>query len=55
MGDKRLLMPSYNSVPDSDPQIKRVDLDNPEIAGRKSAMPGASKNGMTLKHVGGKS
>jgi hypothetical protein len=55
MGDKRLLMPSYNSVPDSDPQIKRVDLDNPQIAGRKSAMPGPMKEQLSIKHVAGKS
>lgn len=40
-----------NKIIDSDPQIRRVDLDNPEIAGRPSAMPKDIKNDMTIKHV----
>jgi hypothetical protein len=40
-----------NKIIDSDPQIKRVDLDTVETAGRQSAQPKEIKNDMTLKHV----
>lgn len=43
--------PYMNTVPDSDPQIVRVDLDHAEVAARPSAMPKNVKNRMTLSHV----
>lgn len=43
--------PTVNSVPDSDPMVKKVDLDYMEIASRQSAMPKDVKNDMVVKHV----
>lgn len=43
--------PAYNTIPDSDPQIKRVDLDNMEVASRPSAMPKGVKNDFRIQHV----
>lgn len=44
--------PAYDQVKDSDPQIKRVDLDHAEIASRPSTQPRKMDEGMGLKHVG---
>ena len=46
--------PAYETVRDSDPQVKRIDLDHAEIASRPSATPKKMDEGMGLKHVGGK-
>lgn len=48
--------PAYDNIRDSDPQIKRIDLDHPEIASRKSVTPPKGDEGMGLRHVenGGK-
>jgi hypothetical protein len=43
--------PNYNSVIESDPQIKRIDLNNMEWGARKSGMPGGIKNEFVVKHV----
>ena len=40
------------SIPKSDEQIKRVDMEQIDIGGRKSHLPGQSKSdAMTLQHV----
>lgn len=40
------------SVPKSDPQIIRVDMETQEIGGRKSSLPAADKSpAMTVQHV----
>jgi len=43
--------PAYDQIRDSDPQIKRVNLDNAEIASRKSTIPKKDDVGMGLRHV----
>jgi len=43
--------PAYDQIRDSDPQVKRVDLDHAEIASRKSTTPGKQDEGMGLRHV----
>lgn len=40
------------SIPKSDEQIVRVDMEQQEIGGRKSALPAGQKsNAMTVGHV----
>lgn len=40
------------SIPTSDEQIIRVDLETSDIGGRKSHLPGQQKSGaLTLSHV----
>lgn len=40
------------SVPTSDEQIVRVDMETAEIGGRKSALPAQQKSGaLTIAHV----
>jgi len=46
--------PAYENIKDSDPQIKRVDLDHAEIASRPSATPPKMNEGLGIQHVGGK-
>lgn len=42
------------NVPKSDDQIKRVNMEELEIGGRKSALPKASgAESMNIRHVGG--
>lgn len=42
------------SVPTSDPQIVRVDMEQQEIGGRKSHLPPREKSGdMSITHVPG--
>jgi hypothetical protein len=48
----RFPAPAYDQVKDSDPQIKRVDLDHAEIASRRSTEPRKMDEGMSLRHVG---
>lgn len=43
--------PTYNTIPDKDSQIVRVDLDNMEVASRPSAMPKSIKNSMTIRNI----
>lgn len=55
MANQNFPGPSINKLMDSSPKIVRVDQSNAEWGSRKSAMKGvASKNSMTLTHVGGK-
>lgn len=43
---------SQKSIPKSDGQIIRVDMEQQEIGGRKSSLPGGSKSGaMSISHV----
>lgn len=52
MSNVNLFQNSAKSVPTSDEQIVRVDLNSSEIGGRKSHLPGQQKSGaMTLSHV----
>lgn len=40
------------SVPKSDPQIVRVDMEQQDIGGRKSHLPASQKNGdLSIQHV----
>ena len=43
--------PYRDSVPDSDPMIKRVAFDHTEVGARKSILPKNIKNNMTVSHV----
>lgn len=43
--------PAYDAIRDSDPQIKHVDLDHPEIASRKSVTPTKLDEGMSIRHI----
>jgi hypothetical protein len=41
-----------SSIPKSDPQIVRVDMEEQQIGGRKSHLPAASKSDrMSIDHV----
>ena len=42
---------STKSLPTSDPQIVRVDMEQLDIGGRKSHLPNQSKNDITIEHV----
>lgn len=45
---------STKSIPTSDPQIVRVDMEQQEIGGRKSHLPPKEKAGdMSITHVPG--
>jgi hypothetical protein len=40
------------SLPKSDPQIVRIDMDQSDIGGRKSAMPGQEKSDkLSVSHI----
>lgn len=43
--------PYMNTVPESDPQIVRVDLENAEATSRPTAMPKDVKNRMSIVHI----
>jgi hypothetical protein len=44
---------STKSIPTSDAQIVRVNMEEMEIGGRKSHLPAQAKSGkMTVEHVG---
>lgn len=44
---------STKSIPTSDAQIVRVDMEQNDIGGRKSHLPGQQKSAkMTVEHVG---
>lgn len=43
-----------SSIPKSDPQIVRVDMEQLDVAGRKSHLPNANKaTNMSVTHVAG--
>ena len=43
---------SASKAPKSDPQIVRVDMEQQEIGGRKSALPGQEKSdALSITHV----
>ena len=42
---------STKTVPKSDNQIIRVDMEQQDIGGRKSHLPAQSKNDMVIDHV----
>ncbi len=39
------------SIPTSDDQIVRVNMEQIDIGGRKSALPASSQNGVSISHV----
>ena len=39
------------SIPKSDEQIVRVDMESDDIQGRKSHLPAQMKNAVTISHV----
>ena len=43
--------PYRNSVPDSDPMIKRVEFTSMEVGARKSILPKNIKNDFAVQHV----
>lgn len=52
MSNVNIFQNSAKSIPTSDEQIVRVDLDKSDIGGRKSHLPAQDKSGaMTLSHV----
>jgi hypothetical protein len=42
---------STKSVPTSDAQIVRVDMEQLDIGGRKSHLPATDKNNLSIDHV----
>lgn len=55
MPNPRFPGPSFDTVPDSSEQTKRVDLDHTEMGSRKSTEPKKMDVGLGIKHVGGRS
>jgi hypothetical protein len=52
MSNVNIFQNSAKSIPTSDAQIVRVDMEQIDIGGRKSHLPGQSKAAdMTLSHV----
>ncbi len=52
MSNVNIFQNSAKSIPTSDDQIVRIDMDKSDIGGRKSHLPGQEKSGaMTLSHV----
>jgi hypothetical protein len=52
MSNVNIFQNNAKSIPTSDEQIVRVDLDKSDIGGRKSHLPAQDKSGaMTLSHV----
>jgi hypothetical protein len=52
MSNVNIFQNSTKSIPTSDEQIVRVDLDKSDIGGRKSHLPAQEKSGaMNLSHV----
>lgn len=50
---KNLFVDPTSSVPESDSQIVRVDMEQQDIGGRKSHLPAQSRSdAMTVRHVG---
>ena len=56
MSNVNIFQNSAKSIPTSDEQIVRVDMEQIDIGGRKSHLPGQQKaDKMTLSHVPNKS
>ena len=52
MSNVNIFQNNAKSIPTSDEQIVRVDMEQIDIGGRKSHLPGQEKSGsMTLSHV----
>lgn len=52
MSNVNIFQNNAKSIPTSDEQIVRVDLDKSDIGGRKSHMPAAQKSpSMSVQHV----
>lgn len=52
MSNVNIFQNNAKSIPTSDEQIVRVDLDSSDIGGRKSHLPAQEKSGaLTLSHV----
>ncbi len=52
MSNMNIFQNAAKSIPTSDEQIVRVDMEQSDIGGRKSALPAASKSGaLTISHV----
>jgi hypothetical protein len=52
MSNVNIFQNSSKSVPESDEQIIRVDMEHIDIGGRKSHLPSQEKSGdMSLNHV----
>jgi hypothetical protein len=52
MSNLNLFQNNARSIPESDEQIVRVDMEQLEIGGRKSHLPGQMKSEkMTISHV----
>jgi hypothetical protein len=52
MSNVNLFQNSAKTIPTSDEQIVRVDMESIAIGGRKSHLPGQEKSGaLTLSHV----
>lgn len=52
MSNVNIFKNSASSIPTSDSQIVRVDMDKIDIGGRKSQLPAANKNPeLSLNHV----
>lgn len=52
MSNVNIFKNSASSIPTSDGQIIRVDMDKIDIGGRKSHLPSQDKSGeMTINHV----
>lgn len=52
MSNVNLFQNSAKSIPTSDEQIVRVDMEQIDIGGRKPHLPGQEKSGaLTLSHV----
>ena len=52
MSNLNIFMNNAKSIPTSDEQIVRVDMEQIDIGGRKSHLPAQEKSGaMTLSHV----
>lgn len=52
MSNINIFKNSASSIPTSDAQIVRIDMDKIDIGGRKSQLPAADKNSeLSLNHV----
>ena len=52
MSNVNIFQNSAKSIPTSDEQIVRIDMDKSDIGGRKSHLPGQAKSGaLSINHV----
>jgi hypothetical protein len=51
MSNVNIFQNNAKSIPTSDEQIQRVDLDRSDIGGRPSHMPKMAKNSASISHV----